>query len=131
MVVKTAFSIKGNTPAKKNSRVITRRGGKILNIPSQIYRKWHDDALWQIEEMKIPESKPNYSITYYFWFKDKRKHDLDNAQASVNDLLKDAGVIIDDDSKLLVETHCYYMGVSKENPRVEIEISSGIPIDKT
>lgn len=120
------FFIEGNTPSKKNDRTIGVRNGRVFNVPSKRYREWHDSAMWQLKGMKNLKLKPPYSITYSFWFKDRRKHDLDNAQASVNDLLKDAGVIEDDDSKMLVETHCYYKGVSKEVPRVKIEIHSEI-----
>lgn len=96
----------------------------MINLPSERYQNWHDDCSKQLETLKVPKFNPPYKIIYSFWFKDRRTKDLDNLIASCNDLLKDVGIIQDDDSKLLTEVHAYYKGVSKECPRVKIDISA-------
>ena len=120
----TIFMLEGQVVPKKNSRRLFVKNGRMINIPSERYQEWHDDALKQIKIWKVPKLNPPYKLSLFFWFKDKRPRDLDNVIASVNDLLKDAEVIKDDDSKLLVEIHAYYKGVSKESPRVKVDISS-------
>lgn len=118
------FILQGQVIPKKNSRRLFYKNGRMINLPSERYQNWHDDCSKQLETLKVPKFNPPYKITYSFWFKDKRPHDLDNVIASINDLLKDAEVIKDDDSKLLVEIHAYYKGVSKESPRVKVDIFS-------
>lgn len=131
VVKEITFILSGQVVPKKNSRQLFYKNGRMINIPSKRYQEWHNDAMRQIIVWKIPRLKPNYKISYSFWFKDKRPHDLDNVIASMNDLLKDAGVIKDDDGKILTELHAYYKGVSKDNPRVKVNIWSEVPIDKT
>lgn len=116
------FMLSGQVVPKKNSRQLFYRNGRMINIPSKRYQEWHDNCLDQLDVFRIPKLNPPYRITYSFWMKDKRTKDLDNLISSCNDLLKDAGIIQDDDSKLLTEIHAYYKGVSKESPRVKIDI---------
>lgn len=128
MVVSTTFFIEGQVAPKKNERQVFVKNGRLINIPSKRYKKWHDQAMWQLKGIK--KFNPLYEIVMTFWFKDKRRRDLDNVQSSVLDLLQDAGVIEDDDAKLLTKITAIYGGVSKEAPRVKVEIHSGIPLDK-
>ena len=123
-MISTTFILEGQVIPKKNSRRLFYKKGRIINIPSKSYQEWHDDDLKQIKIWKVPKLNPPYKLSLSFWFKDKRPKDLDNSLASICDLLQDAEVIQDDDAKLLTETHCYYKGVSKESPRVKIDISA-------
>ena len=129
MVVSTTFFIEGQVVPKKNQRQVFVKGGRLMNIPSKRYKEWHDQAMWQLKGVR--SFNPPYEIIMTFWFKDKRRRDLDNVQASVLDLLQDAEIIKDDDAKLLTRITAIYGGVSKEAPRVKIEIRSEMPIDKT
>ena len=124
LVVSTTFLIEGNTPSKKNQRQMFVKNGRMINIPSKRYKEWHDQAMWQLKGVK--KLKPPYEITTVFWFKDKRRKDLDNAQSSVLDLLQDVGIIEDDDAKLLTKITAVYGGVSKDAPRVKVEIKSSL-----
>ena len=119
------FTIKGNTPSKKNSRRSFVKNGRMINIPSERYEQWHELASWQLKALKIPKLRPPYEISMTFYFKDRRRKDLDNAQSSVLDLLQDCEVIEDDDAKLLTHIESWYGGVDKDNPRVEVQIRSG------
>ena len=129
MVVSSTFFIEGQVVPKKNQRQVFVKGGRLINIPSKRYKEWHDQAMGQLKGTR--RFNPPYEIIMTFWFKDKRRRDLDNVQASVLDLLQDAEIIKDDDAKLLTRITAIYGGVSKEAPRVKIEIHSEIPVDKT
>lgn len=116
--------ILGNVPSKKNSkRIVTNRStGKPFIISSKIHESWHTTA--------IPEMKKRwegYQITEYpigitmtFFWKDLRRHDLDNGVATILDALKDAGVIEDDYYKFVDTIQAQYGGLDRDNPRCEI-----------
>ena len=93
------FTLKGETPAKKNSR-ITLRNGK--TIPGKAYQKWYAAACSKIivqraqaHEVLFPVSEP-VSILITFCHGDQRRRDSDNGTSSILDLLVDCGVLADD-----------------------------------
>ena len=124
MVVSATFILEGQVAPKKNSRQLFVKNGRMINIPSKRYKAWHDDVMMQLKGVR--SFNPPYEIIMTFWFKDKRRKDLDNSLASVLDLLQDAQIIQDDDAKLLPRITAIYGGVSKECPRVKVELHSEI-----
>ena len=92
------FTLRGEVPAKKNSR-LTLKSGK--TIPSKNYQKWHKNALFQLifqrnaQKIKNPLSAP-LALHLSFTHGDLRRRDSDNGLSSVLDTLKDAGIIADD-----------------------------------
>ena len=125
-MISTVFFIEGNVPSKKNQRQTFYKNGRIINIPSKRYLEWHDQAMNQLQALKIPEFKPPYKITLSFWFKDNRPKDMDNAAQSILDLLQDYGVIENDKWQCIQELHLYSHGIDKNLPRVKVDISSEI-----
>lgn len=92
--------IQGETPAKKNSRVTLPNG---RNIPSKRYREWHSGAEGQVVrqwalflQAGLKEIDTPVKLTIFFFHKDDRRRDSDNAAASILDLLQDCGVLKDD-----------------------------------
>jgi len=91
--------ISGRIPSKKNSKQIIRGRGKARPrlISSSDYLLWEKQA---ILEIKIGwQHKMIYkceSITYDFYFPDKRVRDLSNTIEGVNDSLVSAKVLVDD-----------------------------------
>ena len=123
-----SFIITGETPAKKNSRIVLK-GGR--NIPSGRYRKWHTAAIIEInsqllllkkEEAAMPiEREIRIKMTFYHG--DNRRRDSDNGASSILDLLTDCKVIKDDKWQIvrLLEIRNFY---EKSNPRCLVEIDA-------
>ena len=123
-MLSTIFFIEGNVPSKKNSRQIFAKGSRLINIPSKRYKEWHDSALKQLDG--FGSLKPPYQIYLVFWMPNNRRCDLDNKVASVLDLLQDAGIIEDDCWQDLGFIQARAGGISKDAPRVKVEIHSAI-----
>lgn len=114
------YTIIGETPAKKNSRVINTKTGR--SFPSKTYTAWHKDALLQImgKRPKEPINKP-VLVHLVFTHGDYRRRDSDNGCSSIMDLLTDAGVLIDDNWQIVRDiaiTNRY----EKNAPKCEITI---------
>ena len=126
-MLSTTFIIEGSVPSKKNQRQTFVKNGRVINIPSKRYKEWHEQAMWQLKG--FGNLKPPYEIVLTFWMKDNRKTDLDNKVGSVLDLLQDAGIIEDDCWQMLGSVKAVAGGISKNSPRVKVEIHSSL--DKT
>lgn len=118
--------ILGNVPSKKNSkRIVTnKKSGKPFIISSEIHGDWHKSAIPQMQTQWRGYEVTEYpiGITMIFWWKDLRRHDLDNGVSTILDALKDAGVIEDDYYKFVNCIQAQYGGLDRTNPRVEIYI---------
>ena len=115
------YTIKGETPSKKNSRNIFVRGGRPVNIPSKNYKEWHDDAVNQLQAQGAkPFPEKEVSITVVFYPRTLRPFDLSNKLESVADLLVDCGIIEDDNWKIVPEISAKIGIKDKDNPRAEI-----------
>lgn len=96
-----SFKVEGETPAKKNSRIVLRNG---RNIPSKRYQDWHNSAVEQIKLLHIvPDNPIDYPVLIHLSFVhgDLRRRDSDNGCSSVMDLLVDAGVLADDNWQIV------------------------------
>lgn len=110
--------IYGNTPSKKNSKIISCRGNRPCLFPSAKYTEWHKDALLQlIGKGKITSPKLNLT----FFASDNRKFDLTNKAESIMDTLVDAELITDDNYSIISDLHLVFGGVEKGQARCEIE----------
>lgn len=94
------FILDGEVPAKKNSKVLNTKTCRIF--PNKTYRIWHDAALVQLLSQwdKIAVSGP-CTINVSFTHGDKRRRDSDNGLSSVLDLIVDAGIISDDNWRVV------------------------------
>lgn len=115
------FCVSGETPAKKNSRIVFPNG---RNIPSKNYRLWHSAALFQLErqwqEKGFSTIEREVKINLHFFHKDNRRRDSDNGVSSIFDTLQDAKILADDRWQIVKE---FSVKNSKsDTPRCEIEI---------
>lgn len=92
------FVLEGETPAKKNSKVMNTKTHRLF--PSIRYQEWHTKAMSEIltQKFNLREEFPmsNVAITLQFYHGDNRRRDSDNGVSSIFDLLVDCGVITDD-----------------------------------
>ena len=110
--------IYGNTPSKKNSKIMVCRGKFPILLPSSKYTTWHKQAIQQLFGKHIIKSN---KITLIFYASDNRKFDLTNKAESIMDTLVDAGLISDDNYSVVSELTLKFGGVDKGNARCEIE----------
>lgn len=97
------YNIKGETPSKKNSRVVNTRTGR--SFPNKKYTDWHKSALIQLLGQAHPVepiSSP-IKLTLEFIHGDLRRRDSDNGASSILDTLKDSGIIQDDNWQIVRE----------------------------
>lgn len=123
------FVIEGETPSKKNNRIINCKTGG--SFPSKTYTEWHKRIQPDIERQmseqaqgcgyKLPLSKP-CSIKMLFIHGDLTRRDSDNEATSILDLLQDCGVLADDCWQIVRKIHIEngYMP-NKSYCKVEIE----------
>lgn len=116
------FVLRGQVPAQKNGKsiVVNKRTGKPFIVSNEKVRAWKLMTAYDIPVAARVEGEVEISLK--FWNKDARKRDLDNMMTSVLDLLKNNGVIEDDNCFIVKKLSGEFMGVDKENPRVEVEI---------
>ncbi len=113
--------LKGQVPAQKNRKVISvnSRTKRPFLRTHEAVKEWQDDVSLQLMQYKGTASKA--TITYKFYCKDKRRRDLDNMIASVNDALVKAG-LLEDDSWQCLSIGAAEGAYDKDDPRVELYI---------
>lgn len=99
------LKLDGLIPSKKNSRITHRATGR--SFPSPAYRRWQIDAFNQLLAQfggrwdKDPNIQKCRLVRIHFFFGTKRRADLSNKAESVMDLLVDAGVLADDNWRVV------------------------------
>lgn len=114
----------GQTPSHKNSKQMFRssRTGKMFPANNNKYLAWKNSAIVDanLSKEKYSDSRLKLCMSVRFFVKDKRRRDLDNMVASVQDVLVEAGIIQDDNAFCLSTIFAHLQGIDKENPRAEI-----------
>lgn len=120
------FTLIGDPRTKKNSSrfAFNKATGKRILIPSEPYKEYENNCLMQLTgKQKIGINRPiNLECRYYL--KTKRKCDLVNLLQASCDILAKANVITDDNFKIVESMDGSRVYYDKENPRVEIKITS-------
>lgn len=114
------FIIIGETPSKKNSRIVNTKTGR--SFPSKRYSQWHRDAVLQmsLQKKEQPIDKP-CRIKMIFTHGDLRRRDSDNGSSSILDLLTDCGVLADDNWQI-VQSLQIENDYKKNEPSCKVEI---------
>lgn len=90
--------------------------------------KAHDD--YKKQALRYLNPRPDepinepVQVTYMFYMKTKRVVDKCNLMAAADDLLVDAGILEDDNSRILVSHDGTRVLYDKANPRTEITITA-------
>ena len=134
------FTIEGDPRTKKNHQVIAGSGRKCPTCgkpqkqwirQGQSHDEWAKAAEWQIRAQRIGTEwggtiypiDIGVNIKVVFYMATRRKVDLLNLLAAVDDLLVECGVIEDDNSGIVVSHVGSRVRYDKARPRVEIEIT--------
>lgn len=113
--------LSGQVPAQKNKHVswYNKNSGRVVNTTHSSVQIWQADVAKQLLQWAGKGFTDPVSIVYKFYVKDNRRRDVDNMICSINDALKKAGIIVDDDWK-----HLSIGGaeaeLDKDNPRAEL-----------
>lgn len=118
-------TVSGEVPAKKNSRLWNTKTK--FSFPNKRYTEWHGIAMLEVlSQLKGWKAPVPCSITVTFIHGDRIRRDGDNGLSSVMDMLKDAGVIIDDCWKYVAHEEVWH-DYDKGKPRCVIEINDYRP----
>lgn len=111
----------GRPYTKKNSpRIITKPFPRLL--PSKNYVQYEKDCLKQITGKYKKALEGEYNLKCLYYMPTRHRVDLVNLLEATCDILVNAGVIKDDDSKIVKSHDGSRVFYDKENPRVEVEI---------
>lgn len=112
----------GKPITKKNSQqIVTNKVGRPFVIPSKQFKQYQKLFLSQVKYKGDPINKP-VNVKCVYFMPTRHKVDITNLLNATHDLLVDAKVIEDDNSKIIVSVDGSRVKYDKENPRVEIEI---------
>lgn len=115
------LTLYGRPYTKKNSpRIITRPYPRLL--PSKAYVQYEKDCLRQITVKYKQKLEGRYNLKCIYYMPTRHRADLVNLLEATCDILVNAGVIADDNYKIIARHDGSEVLYDKENPRVEIEI---------
>lgn len=121
----------GNPTTKKNSQkiIVNQRTGRPMVVQGEKYRWYEQTCLWRLLTQKdaiaaeMDGKKPPYNCKYIFYRDSERIVDETNLQSAMDDILVAAGVLPDDNFKIIGGHDGSRVRIDRENPRVEITIT--------
>lgn len=115
------ITIPGQTPSQKNNKqIIPSRPPRLVDNP--IVKKWRNETAKYLAETYKEDLKEKQVIAIYtFYLKDRVRRDIDNMISSCNDALVQAGILSDDNWKVLRIGGAEAV-LDKDNPRAEITL---------
>lgn len=122
MMQSISFTIPLVPVTKKNSGQIVRAGNFYKVVPSKQYQQYEKDCRWFMPSLEDPIDAPvNVQAVYYM--PTRRRVDLCNLHAALHDILTHYGVLVDDNSRIIVSTDGSRVRYDKEHPRTEVTIT--------
>lgn len=114
-----------NPRTKKNNQKIIKnpRTGALMIIQNDRYKQYEKDAGWFLKKPAVPISEP-VNIKCVFYRDSRRRVDLTNLLEAIDDILVKYKVIADDNFEIIRGHDGSRVFVDKDNPRVEIEITT-------
>jgi Holliday junction resolvase RusA-like endonuclease len=115
------FTIPIEPKTKKNSQQIVMVNGRPIIIPSKQYKEFEKSALWYIERIGIDYP---VNVKALFYMKTRRRVDLTNLLEALDDCLVKGGMLVDDNSQIIVGHDGSRVLYDKNNPRIEVYIEA-------
>lgn len=115
--------LRGTPVTKKNSQRILRTGsGRPFIQPSAQYKRYEADCLRQIPRPFCQQIDAPVNVQCVFYMPTCRRCDLVNLLESVCDILVRAGVLADDNCRVVAAHDGSCVRLDRDDPRVEIDI---------
>lgn len=115
--------LRGAPVTKKNSQRILRTGsGRPFIQPSAQYKRYEADCLRQIPRQFCQQIDTPVNVQCVFYMPTRRRVDLVNLLESVCDILVRAGVLADDNCRVVAAHDGSCVRLDRDDPRVEIDI---------
>ena len=115
--------LSGQPITKKNSQQIIKAGGRSMIIPSAQYRRYEKDCLMQIPQNARLGIAKAVNMQCIYYMPTRRKVDLCNLLEATCDILVAAGVLADDNCRIVASHDGSAVYHDKNNPRVEITLT--------
>ena len=115
------FTIPLDPKSKKNSQKIVRFGNRYGLTQSDIYKRYERECEQFIPKNVGVITRP-CNVKVLFYRQTKRKIDLSNLQAAIDDILVKYGVLSDDNRDIVAGHDGSAVFYDKLNPRLEITI---------
>lgn len=119
------ITLAGNPVTKKNSQRIIVAGGHPRIIPSRAYIDYEQACLAQLARITDRPTRFPVNLRCVYWMQTRRWVDLVNLIEATQDILVRAGVLPDDNSRIIRSVDGCRVDHDKDNPRVEIWIEEG------
>lgn len=116
------LTLYGDPRTKKNSQRLVRAGGRFIPLTSKAYAEYEADCLRQITGDKRKQIDCPVNVGCVYYMATKRRVDLNNLLEATTDILVKAGVLTDDNSRIVAGHDGSRVKYDKDNPRVEITI---------
>lgn len=122
-----SFTIPLPPISKKNSQqiAINQQTRKPFIMPSKKYKEYEQAALWFIPKQRAAINMP-VNVKCLFYMPTKRLCDLVNMQEAILDIMVKAGLLADDNYKIVCSMDGSRVLYDKDNPRTEIYIEKGL-----
>lgn len=110
--------------SKKNSQRIVIVRGRPMILPSKVYKDYEKAAVALLRQQYSGEPiATEVNVAMVFYMPTHRRVDLVNLQEACLDVLVTAGILQDDNSKIVACMDESYVTYDKKNPRTEITIT--------
>ncbi len=116
--------LRGQPITKKNSQQIIKAGNRRMVIPSPQYRAYERECLTQIPNKLKQRIDVAVNVQCVYYMPTRRRVDLVNLLEATDDILVAAGVLEDDNCRIVAAHDGSRVDHDKYNPRVEITITS-------
>lgn len=113
----------GQPITKKNSQQIIKVKGRSIIIPSSQYRRYEKECLLQIPESMRYGISDAVNMECKYYMPTRRRVDLCNLIEATCDILVTAGVLADDNCRIVASHDGCAVYHDKHNPRVEITLT--------
>lgn len=118
------YTIPGRPISKKNSqRIFKRADGRPFIMPSKEYKAWEETAVRYLKPKPDKPIDTPVTVKCLYFMPTRQRCDMVNLLEATLDALVKAGVLEDDNCKIVVSHDGSRVLYDKEDPRTEIEIT--------